>query len=283
MKEEVLELARFLGAVPFHTEGNENEEAYQYFSRKIDSRPELLQYDAVCPLFIIVTGFWSSADKKARKQRQDYCQKAANFYESCLRKMLGCEFDVNIAHQSRHMSTAMHWLVAWDRSTQGSLFLDFLEEYGRPWIPDKRDGMGNTVLTLLVARKYLGRRIFDEYEDQSLIEKLLGLGANPFLANSAGFSAVDYAWMKHDVDACHAIQKVCSGNVRPKPSLIAPLSKHLDWELSPNYEKVADEITKVYDAARIAQILPKERWQMDRLYFHPIGFSPPEVRRVLQS
>lgn len=269
MKFEVLAVASFLRSQPFSDDNFAVAARVPHFCRYLDKNRDILNYDGICPLLIIVAGFWSSAARKARNLGSNYHIRAAQFYEQCLRQLLLRGVNINIHHRHRHLSTVMHWLIAWDRPTAGVKFLDLAAEYQLCFNPEEQDSMGNTPLTLLVARKYLGRTAYQEQADQQLIERLLASGADPYSANKIGETAVDYACNKHDIAAVTAIAAAhpdCYRFIRAKNHLCQSLPLL-------TYQELTTKIFQVYEAAKIHHIVPVERWQQDGLYFENLLFA----------
>ncbi len=260
LTNDALEIISFLEKQNFLSDDFSSEESLHYFERYIDDRPQLLTYDGICPLVIVIAGLWSSAKKKKNKFNQFIHTRSSSFYELCLRALIVRGVDLNVHHRHRHMSTALHWLIAWDRTAEGCDFLDMIDEYKASWFPNAVDNLSNTVLTLLVSRKYLGRSLVCEGNDQRLIEKLIQKGVDPKIKNYEGNTALHYACAKHDVAVCEYMK-----NNLVDYSLLLLSKNHFNqtpqdfWHLS--YSEVGRKIGVVYEAAKVHEMIPESRWK----------------------
>lgn len=136
----------------------------QAFDDMIAQNPDLVRYDDTCPLLIMVVGAWSDNAKKVRRAKHDLVpnkrnlnrKPRADYFLGCLQSVLHHGGNPNMVHQHCHGSTAMHWLIAWDRPIEAIEFLNIIAPYKTPYNPNVPDSAGNTALTLAVVKKYWG-------------------------------------------------------------------------------------------------------------------------------
>jgi len=232
------------------------------FCDYLDAYPYLLSENIICPLLIILTGFWSTNYKKERSPynpNKIIHQRIRLLYEAYLIQMLEKGADPNIYHIHIHQSTAMHWLIAWDRSYAGVKFIELVKNTQQQWNPNMQDACLRTSLSLLVARKYFGRTQQAENEDNMLITALVKENTNFFIQDDLGNTALHYAFIKRDIFAIQTIINHCEHpqdliKIKNKDGFFAT-------ELSKiPYLYACDSIHKVYVASSSQNMFNKERW-----------------------
>ncbi|MDZ5762376.1 putative ankyrin repeats containing protein [Candidatus Cyrtobacter comes] len=261
LKQLSLEIVDFLvnGNVSDNNKWHE-ESSIAYFVDFIQKQPQVLNYDGICPLIIIVSGLWSSALKRSImiQKKSNYYTKLAHFYALCLDNLIKLGADPNIKHKHCHGSSVFHWLIAWDRSDECIKFIEMLKKHNVYWDKDIQDSAGNTPLTLLVARKYFGRHPICKKYDQALIEKLITEGCNPLIYNNEKNTSLHYAYLKHDIETINHIFNFTNteGEHLKNNDNKTPIDL---WNLS--YQEAGRIIRKVYNASKIKDIMPEEIWQ----------------------
>ncbi len=249
-----------LEIVDFLVKGNisESDESVAYFVNLIQKQPKLVNYDGICPLLIIVTGLWSSALKRSIMLKKTYYKELADFYAICLDHLIKLGADPNLKHKHCHGSSVFHWLIAWDRSDECIKFIDMLQKHNTNWDRDIQDSAGNTPLTLLVARKYFGRKPICREYDKALIERLIAEGCNPLIPNNEHNTALHYAYAKHDIETISCILNSLYDNTISFINNDQKTPQDL-WNLS--YQEAGAMIRRVYNASKISDIIPENVWQ----------------------
>ena len=242
------------------------------FDDIIANNTDLVHYDESCPLFIMLVGAWSDNAKKVRRATHDLVPNKRNlnrkprtdYFLGCLQSVLRHGGNPNIIHQHCHGSTAMHWLIAWDRPIESVEFLNIIAPYATPYNPNMLDRAGNTALTLAVVKKYFNRTPQDTLDDTLCIRTLIEQGTDVLAENTVGQTALSYAIWKRDTDTVHDI-------FTHAQNPMADLKSHAQtaWQYGKNlsYEDLSQRLKIQYSASPHTQIIHKERWDNVRLEF----------------
>lgn len=248
------------------------------FDSIIANNPHLVHYDDSCPLLIMLVGAWSDNAKKVRRVQQNLVPNKKNqdrtplmhYFGGCLQTILHHGGDPNIIHRHCHGSTAMHWLIAWDRPLEAVTFLDLVKPYGiatqplcPPWNPNTPDAVGNTALTLAVIKKYFNRKPQDTLDDSHCISTLVQGNTDVLYANDHGETALSYAIWKRDRDTVQTIFTHHKDNPNA-PHTIESLKTHAkhawDYSQTLSYEDMAQRLYNLYQASPTEQTIHKPRW-----------------------
>jgi hypothetical protein len=274
-KQNILSVASFLRNVSNVISKSDNrdleDEYFNQFCTFIhpDSQ-QIVNDDTICPIFIIVVGLWSSYYKKERhyskptKVIRNY-KFPRLFLQRCLSYLLTNKVDPNIKQRHIHGSTAMHWLIAWDRSYSGVELIKLITKIQGAWDPNVVDASNRTAIALLVARKYFGRSEKAELEDNLLLNELIAYLADLTIKDNLGNTALHYAFIKKD--------KYFVDKIKQKYDLSKLLSIKNNLGQTPydildiKYEDSASLVRKVYEAATSEHIFHKKRWEESKSDF----------------
>lgn len=253
-------------------------DAVAEFGAILADNQALVQYNNSCPLLIMLVGAWSDNAKKVRRVREYLVPNKKNqdrthlmsYFGQCLQLVLQHGGDPNIIHQHCHGSTAMHWLIAWDRPLEAVAFLDLIASYATTTLfnPNPPDAVGNTALTLAVIKKYFNRTPQDRIDDSTCIATLVNHNTDVLYKNTHGETALSYAIWKRDRETVQAIFDHYQKN---HPHHINTLKHHAQqaWHYSKtlSYEDIAQRLYHLYQASPPEQTIYKPRWDNSKNEF----------------
>ncbi len=272
-RQKITDTVKFLRSRPSsalsYNSNHSQQEKFNLFCELLNSSPDMISDNVICPLLIIIAGLWSSYYKRERNHKNPLGDALNPMYhserlflEKCLAELLRRKVDPNIQHQHIHRSTAMHWLVAWDRSYEGVEFLRLIKDQKIIWNPNIPDAYNRTPIMLLVARKYFGRKKQAEIEDNRLIDEILTYSPDLTIQDNWGNTALHYAFIKRDRDFIDKI--IPQYDLTHLSTIKNNAGQRPPETLSMNYSDSTSCIKKVYDASKSEHLFNRKRWEEEK-------------------